>query len=218
MEISGDITRKFKDSKILQRVNIDSDTNDRIFQLRGMNSTGKTTAALAIAMYLGFDFNRYKEFIKPDNRKRMEKMLNDTSIDFNIERNGKSLIINRERNKDKSLKSLIRYKFRSNSSETIENIKLDNKEFKYEIIREKILSIISDYIDIDWSIYVTGGILDLINVETEGTINDLGVGKEETLQTDKPIFGLGRITIKLNANVGIKTKQGFVLGPFVIIL
>ena len=74
-----------------------------------------------------------------------------------------------------------------------------------------------DIADIDWSIYVTGGILKLINVSSDGLIKNLAVDNETTLKTDKPVFGLGRVTIAVNIKIGTKAKQGFVIGPFVFI-
>lgn len=71
--------------------------------------------------------------------------------------------------------------------------------------------------DIDWSIQVTGGILGLIDVYTEGIIESLPAGEETVLQTDESIFGLGKITVSVNVNIGIKTKQGFVIGPFILL-
>lgn len=75
-----------------------------------------------------------------------------------------------------------------------------------------------DMTNLDWSIYVTGGILGLINVSTDGFIKTLEAETETTLETDKPIIGLGRISITVNINIGTKTEQGFALGPFVFIL
>ena len=71
--------------------------------------------------------------------------------------------------------------------------------------------------DINWNIQVEGGILGLIDIYTEGTIESLPAGEETVLQTDESIFGLGKITVSINVNVGTKTKQGFVIGPFVLL-
>lgn len=79
---------------------------------------------------------------------------------------------------------------------------------------------IGDYIidGIDWKLDVNGGILDLIDVSSEGSISRLVVDDEKTLKTDKPVFGLGRITISVNVNIGYITKQALVLGPLVLVI
>ena len=71
--------------------------------------------------------------------------------------------------------------------------------------------------DIDWSIQAEGGILGRIDVSTEGIVESLAAGEETVLQTDGSIFGLGKITVSVNVNVGTKTKQGFVIGPFILL-
>jgi len=71
--------------------------------------------------------------------------------------------------------------------------------------------------DIAWNIEATGGILGLINVSTEGTIESLEAGEEVTLQTGKFIFGLGKVAITVNLNMWMKTAQGFVFGPFILV-
>jgi hypothetical protein len=71
--------------------------------------------------------------------------------------------------------------------------------------------------DINWNIQVEGGILGRIDVYTEGIVESLLAGEETVLQTDESIFGLGRITVSVNVNVGTKTKQGFVIGPFILL-
>lgn len=79
----------------------------------------------------------------------------------------------------------------------------------------------SDFTDIDWSISVTGGILNLINISKNDTIALL-----ESQSTDNvrafPVFGLGKINISATLSMeGINTikmsKEGFVLGFIVMI-
>ena len=70
----------------------------------------------------------------------------------------------------------------------------------------------ADATNVDWSITVTGGILNRINVTSNGTIATLAQGGgTETVQTDAFIFGLGTITVKLTAGPVSKTKTGKVL-------
>lgn len=71
--------------------------------------------------------------------------------------------------------------------------------------------------EVSWGIEVSGGILGLINVSTEGMIDILEAGDEIILQTDRFIFGLGRVSITVNLNMWRKTAQGLVIGPFVLI-
>ena len=76
--------------------------------------------------------------------------------------------------------------------------------------------------DISWSISVQGGILNRINVVTEGTIDVLEVGASEIVCTDRFIFGLGTINIVVtveSAELGeiSKTAEGLVL-LFIIII
>jgi len=71
--------------------------------------------------------------------------------------------------------------------------------------------------DIDWSIAVEGGILKLIDSSTEGVVESLAAGEETVLQTNGTIFGFGKITVSANVNVGTKTEQGFIIGPFIIL-
>lgn len=75
-----------------------------------------------------------------------------------------------------------------------------------------------DLSDVEWSISVTGGILHRINVSSEGIIENLAAGETEIVQTNETIFGLGKIDISATADLGIETRQGFVLGPFILLL
>lgn len=75
-----------------------------------------------------------------------------------------------------------------------------------------------DLSDVEWSISVTGGILHRINVSSEGIIENLAAGETVTVQTNETIFGLGKIDISATADLGIETRQGFVLGPFILLL
>ncbi|MFO7677039.1 MAG: thioredoxin family protein [Thermoplasmatota archaeon] len=71
--------------------------------------------------------------------------------------------------------------------------------------------------DIDWSIYVNGGLLRLIDSYTEGNIESLAAGEETTIKTNQPLFGLGPISVSVTVNIGTKTANGFIIGPFIII-
>ncbi len=72
--------------------------------------------------------------------------------------------------------------------------------------------------DVEWSINVEGGILGLIDASTEGTIETLSIDGEEAVKTKGIIFGLGLVDITVTADTVSKIVQGFVLGPFIIIL
>ncbi len=63
----------------------------------------------------------------------------------------------------------------------------------------------------------TGGLLGLINVQSTGTIDTLVIGADITVNTDKMIFGFGKISITATAGEAKLTAQGVVLGPFISI-
>ncbi|UCF13533.1 MAG: hypothetical protein JSW06_04550 [Thermoplasmatales archaeon] len=75
-----------------------------------------------------------------------------------------------------------------------------------------------DATDVEWSINVEGGILGLIDVSTEETIEILVINGEETVKTKGIIFGLGLVDITVTADTATKMVQGLILGPFIIIL
>ncbi|KON27466.1 hypothetical protein AC481_04865 [miscellaneous Crenarchaeota group archaeon SMTZ-80] len=79
-----------------------------------------------------------------------------------------------------------------------------------------------DATDIDWSITIEGGILGLIDILTEGTVESLVVGEETSIKTDKMIFGLGKVQITVEASgegiqTASKTADGFVFLVFITI-
>jgi hypothetical protein len=66
--------------------------------------------------------------------------------------------------------------------------------------------------NVDWSIIVKGGKYDGINVTTTGTISSLAAGGgSQTIQTDKFIFGLGFLTIRLTVDRTTVSKTGEIL-------
>jgi hypothetical protein len=66
--------------------------------------------------------------------------------------------------------------------------------------------------DVDWSITVKGGKYDRINVTTTGTISSLAAGGgSQIVQTDKFIFGLGSLTIRLTVDRATASKSGEIL-------
>ena len=70
--------------------------------------------------------------------------------------------------------------------------------------------------DINWTIFVTGGIIDMIDRVDSGTIASLEAGKTKTVRLI-PVIGLGKVKIFVYANLkgmsSIKlVKQGFILG------
>lgn len=76
--------------------------------------------------------------------------------------------------------------------------------------------------DVSWSLNVAGGLLGLINKTSSGSIPLLEAGSSEIV-TVSPVFGLGPILVKISASAPgfgstSKTKNGFVLGPIVLML
>lgn len=75
--------------------------------------------------------------------------------------------------------------------------------------------------DIDWNITVKGGLFGFINILSNGTIDTLAINEQVSVKTDKSIFGLGKVSIKITAKTiagdTSKTATGFVFGPFISI-
>ncbi len=72
-----------------------------------------------------------------------------------------------------------------------------------------------DAANVAWSIGVTGGIFNKINVQTAGVLPTLAAGASTTVQTNKTIIGLGKLTISLSADQATATKTGKVFLFFV---
>jgi hypothetical protein len=72
-----------------------------------------------------------------------------------------------------------------------------------------------DASNVAWSIGVTGGILNKINVQSAGVLPTLAAGASTTVQTNKTIFGLGKLSISLSADQATATKTGKILLIFV---
>jgi Peptidase family C25/Propeptide_C25 len=71
--------------------------------------------------------------------------------------------------------------------------------------------------NIPWSISVVGGIFGRINITSVDSITVLGIGETVTVQPDKTIFGLGKISIQAHAKYAEDWNgTGFVFGPFVL--
>ena len=70
---------------------------------------------------------------------------------------------------------------------------------------------------VDWSLEVTGGILDRINSSREGTVENLVPDGSFTVKTNETIFGLGKIDITVTAETTVYSTTGFVFGPFIIV-
>lgn len=68
--------------------------------------------------------------------------------------------------------------------------------------------------NLPWTIQATGGILNRININDNGTIAALAAGDTTTI-TSSRMFGLGSLTIKVNVAGVPLNKQGFILGPFI---
>jgi len=74
--------------------------------------------------------------------------------------------------------------------------------------------------NVKYSLKITGGLLGLVNVTVNDTVNELAVGAEEKISSGF-FFGLGSIDINVtvsadNANEVSDVKSGFLLGFFVI--
>ncbi len=54
--------------------------------------------------------------------------------------------------------------------------------------------------DVEWSLTVTGGILDRIDIDMDSTISTLDADDKEVKKTSRPIFGFGDITIRVSAS------------------
>ena len=74
----------------------------------------------------------------------------------------------------------------------------------------------ADATNIDWSISVNGGLLNFINVQTEGN-EPIAIGETITVKTDKLIFGIGKVEISISATYSNTwSGEGFVFGPFIL--
>lgn len=70
---------------------------------------------------------------------------------------------------------------------------------------------------VDWSITVTGGILDRINSYRQGTVENLAPEESITVKTNETIFGFGKIDITVTAETTVYSTTGFVFGPFILV-
>ena len=74
----------------------------------------------------------------------------------------------------------------------------------------------ADATNIDWSITITGGFFDLINVQTEDHL-PLAINETSAIQTDKLLIGIGPLEITVRATYARTwTGTGFILGPFLL--
>jgi hypothetical protein len=70
--------------------------------------------------------------------------------------------------------------------------------------------------NIEYQIYVEGGIFGRINLKENGIINFIDIKTSEISETSKTIFGIGKINININAEyVDTWTGTGFVIGSFI---
>jgi len=72
----------------------------------------------------------------------------------------------------------------------------------------------TDISDINWSFSISGGFLGRINATNTGIISFLGSKEAEVIRSD-PVFGFGRITIRVTANNVDKTVNGFIFLFFI---
>jgi len=71
--------------------------------------------------------------------------------------------------------------------------------------------------DVEWNITIKGGILGLINVTAEDTIDSIAIDEEIIIQTNELILGLGIVNIIVTADIETKTAQGLIFGPFILV-
>ena len=76
---------------------------------------------------------------------------------------------------------------------------------------------VNDATNVDWSINIQGGLLQLIDKTINGQIETLNIGNQESITANKAIIGLGEVNIIVLANDAAKVEKGFILGPFIII-
>ncbi len=109
------------------------------------------------------------------------------------------------------------------------NLSIDKGIFNMRLFLGRINAIIENIgqsvSDVNWSIFVTGGILDGVNITKKGRIDTLKSGKSEVISSwsleSKIVRKFGSIDIKLEATANGKTfsenTTGFVLGRIVLI-
>ena len=73
--------------------------------------------------------------------------------------------------------------------------------------------------NIEWSITITGGILDLVNKHASGTKTELTEGETEPISSGL-ILGFGKIFIEITADADntfevSTSRTGFIIGPFI---
>jgi hypothetical protein len=76
---------------------------------------------------------------------------------------------------------------------------------------------VNDATNVDWSINIQGGLLQLINKTINGQIETLNIGNQESITANKAIIGVGEVNIIVLANEAAKVEKGFVFGPFIIV-
>jgi hypothetical protein len=81
----------------------------------------------------------------------------------------------------------------------------------------------ADAINVYWTFTMRGGLAGKIALQFCGDISQLNMGDEQTLSPLKSVFGLGRVTITVDASAPYmetvtETVNGFLLGFFIIIL
>ncbi len=71
--------------------------------------------------------------------------------------------------------------------------------------------------NIPWCISVQGGLLGFINISSVGFLESLATGDTTTIQPEKTIFGLGKISIQISVKYAEEWNgKGFVLGPYIL--
>jgi hypothetical protein len=71
--------------------------------------------------------------------------------------------------------------------------------------------------NIPWSITIEGGMLGRINISSVDSFAFLDVGNTLTIQPDKTVFGIGKISIQVHVKYAEDwSGQGFAFGPFIV--
>lgn len=126
----------------------------KVLQLCGKNSSGKTTVGLALAVLLGYDFDRYSEFIKVDNIERAKDMAAELACEISIS-NGREKLAVRRVVKNGMPEGRISYSFSDGVDLVEHEVPFDSlldysRGRNYRNLSTNIRKLLSRYIDFDF--------------------------------------------------------------------